>query len=129
MPQGFTLAWRGKQYRELVRREMADRLDVAAKYHRDYIVADISRQCDFVHHSTPPDSPFRETGDLMKSFKAKVDRRNLVAYVYTTSDHALPLEFGWFSQQANRRIQPRPFQRRAFTHNLPDFQGVITSPL
>jgi hypothetical protein len=109
---GVTIKWYGPSVDRKLRKGMADNTESAAKYFRDEIRILLSVQGPPRSKAWQP--PHREFGDLVRSYKWEIDRRNLHARVGsgllknnagTEVARARYLEFG------TSRMDPRPHIR------------------
>jgi hypothetical protein len=121
----FKLNWRGSQMLREVHKEIGNRLKTVSEIQISETQASISFQCDYIHHSTAPLGPYKESGELISSFKKNVDRKNLVATIWNTSAHALPLELGWNPPGNHAAVPARPFQRRVLARNIPRYGAIL----
>jgi hypothetical protein len=118
------------QFRDLVLRRMADRLDRAIRLIHTELVTSISTQGSYVPpvHSRPGDPPYRQTGDLIASWQTELDRAGLVGRVSSDSEYVLRLEFG-YPPGALDWPAPRPHARRAFYSQVYHCAAMLGAPM
>jgi hypothetical protein len=111
----FRSVWRGPTFGKKVHKGMADNLTLATRYARDEIRRRISVQGSRVPPVHSPATghayPYRQTGDLIKSYKYMVDRANLWSAI--SSD----LPYARYLEQGTRIMAPRPHIRRTIYGN------------
>jgi hypothetical protein len=109
----FKSTWRGPTFARKVKKGMGDNLALATRYARDEIRRRISVQGSYVPpvHSDPGQYPYRQSGDLIKSYKYGIDRANLWSWIGTD------LVYGRYLEQGTRIMAPRPHIRRTIYGN------------
>jgi len=118
----FRSTWRGPTFSRKVHKGMADNLTLATRYARDEIRRRISVQGSYVppNHSAPGGYPYRQSGDLIRSYVYQVDRANLWSAI------ASDLVYARYLEQGTRIMRPRPHIRRTIYGN-PVIAGLIGS--
>lgn len=100
--------WKGPAFEKRFRAGLARNLKDAIEAVQAGIVADISTDGagSPPAHSRPGDPPFRQSGELVKSFSTMVDPAALIAQVGSDAPYSLMLE------QGTPRMLPRPYIAR-----------------
>jgi hypothetical protein len=120
-------AWRGPQLTRTIRQTMARRLGQCGRLIHMYLVTTISTQGSYhpPFHSLPGDPPYRQTGDLIRSWQVELDAAGLRVRVSSDSEYVLALEFGasWLN------LEPRPHGRAAFYAEVYHCAAILGAPL
>lgn len=120
-------AWKGQQLTRTIQRTLATRLGQCGKLIHLNLVTSISTQGSYhpPFHSIPGDPPYRQTGDLIKSWQVELDRAGLRVRVSSDSEYVLALEFG--APAIN--LEPRPHGRSAFYAEVYHCAAILCAPL
>jgi hypothetical protein len=118
--------WRGPQLTRTIRQTMARRLGQCGKLIHMHLVTTISTQGSYhpPFHSLPGDPPYRQTGDLIRSWQVELDAAGLRVRVSSDSEYVLALEFGVLPF-----LEPRPHGRSAFYAEVYHCRSILCAPL
>jgi hypothetical protein len=103
--------WHPQQFVNRVRRGMANNLRDGIKLLHKDVIRSIRTQGHRGFHSKPGNPPFRQSGELIKSYRTSVNRAALEAQLFSDSPYARRLELG--GHGGGVYIAPRPHLRPA----------------
>jgi hypothetical protein len=117
--------WHGPALVRAVHSGLARNLNDAGQFLRREVRRDIAIQGSYVPpvHSRPGDPPYRQSGDLIRSYFVHVDRHALFAQVGS------PLDYSRFLELGTSRMAPRPHLRRALLLRGPLIAAIVCTPI